>query len=394
MHLARPGRLPLALTLAACAVGACLALATPSAHATARPQADATSTLPSRLQQTIRATLRANPSFPGVALVVRAPGFRYAGAVGVADREAHTRLAPTAPFRIASITKTFTAAAILRLAERGALALDDPIDRHLSLPTLALLRDDDYDPHAITLRMLLQHTSGIADFASDPAYLASVAAQPRHRWTRAEQIRFATTHDDPLGAPGSSFHYSDTGYLLLGETIERASGLSAARAYRTLLRLDQLGLDHTYLETLEPARGATTPRMHQYLATADSWALDPSFDLYGSGGLVSTLDDLARFYRALLTGHVLARPASLRAMRGAAHPTAVDQLGLGLFAIQLGSETCYGHQGFWGSSVTYCPKSRITIASTVNQAEDFEAASANLHTTVHELTLAATNPTN
>ncbi|MEZ5098629.1 MAG: serine hydrolase domain-containing protein [Thermoleophilia bacterium] len=322
MHLARPRRLPLALTLAACAVGARLALATPSAHATARPEADATST-------PALAPAADDPSHPARQPELPRRRARRAPRASTRAPSASPTAKPTRgsprprAFRIASITKTFTAAAILRPRREGRPRPRRP-DRPPPLPA---------DPRAPTRRrlrpardhapMLLQHTSGIADFASDPAYLASVAAQPRHRGP-AEQIRFATTHDDPLGAPGSSFHYSDTGYLL-GETIERASGLQP-HAYRTLLSLDQLGLDHTYpRRSSRPRRHH--PRMHQYLATADSWALDPSFDLYGSGGLVSTLDDLARFYRALLTGHVLARPASLRAMRGAAHPTAVDQLG-------------------------------------------------------------------
>lgn len=331
------------------------------------------------LQALAARTLRANPSFPGVAVVVRGPGLRVGAAVGAADRAGGRPLTAGTPMRIASVTKTFTAAAILRLVEQRRLGLDDVIAKRLGPASSALLRADGYPVGRITVRMLLQHTSGIADFAALPSYQSAVAATPRHRWTRHEQLRFAVAHTDPLAAPGRRFAYSDTGYILLGEILERTTRLPTAVAYRRLLPLRRLGLGHTYLETLERPRGAAVPRAHQYLGTLDAAVLDPSFDLWGAGGLVSTLDDLARFYQALLGGRVLARPATLALMRGAARPERVRQLGMGLFAVRLGGEDCWGHQGFWGVDVTACPRSGITIASTVNQALGFERPSLALH---------------
>jgi D-alanyl-D-alanine carboxypeptidase len=141
-------------------------------------------------------------------------------------------LTPGRPFRIASNTKTFTAAATLRLVEQGAIGLDDPLAERASPELVALLRQDGYAVDAITIRQLLQHTSGLYDYAEDPNDEAEVTADPGRRWIRADQVREATRLGDPLGPPGQQFAYSDTGYILLGDIIERATGKTLGAAYR------------------------------------------------------------------------------------------------------------------------------------------------------------------
>jgi D-alanyl-D-alanine carboxypeptidase len=350
----------------------------------AAPAASAGKTppLPARLALLLQRFAHANPSFPGVALAVSAPGLDWTGAAGLSDRAARTPLRPDAGLRIASVTKTFTAAAILRLAEEGKLSLDDPVVRHLGAKSLAILRRGGYDPGAIRVRQLLQHTSGLYDYAESAAYQSYVVAHPGHRWSRDEQVRFAMRHGKPLAAPGREFHYADTGYVLLGEILERTTGHGLAQAYRTLLRFDRLGLDHTYLETLEAAPAGTPARAHQYFGTVDMTRADPSFDLYGGGGLVSTVGDLDRFYGALLGGRVFAKPATLRTMLGNPRLPGVRGLGLGIFGESIGHELCWHHDGFWGTTVVDCPRARVTIAITVNQAADFDAATQRLETQV------------
>ena len=259
-----------------------------------------------------------------------------------------------------------TAAATLRLAEQGRLGLDDPIADHLAPATLELLRRGGYDPDAIHVRDLLMHTSGLYDYASDPKFVEYVLTHGRHHWTRTEQVRFAITHGKPYAAPGKEFHYSDTGYVLLGEIIERTTGRPLASAFRRLLGFDKLGLSHTYLESLEAQPQAAHPRAHQYYQRIDATAFDPSFDLYGGGGLVSTVDDLARFYRALLHGSVFEKSATLRTMLGKPNPRRVADLGMGIFSNRIGGrsgEDCWAHSGFWGTTVIHCPASNVTLAS-------------------------------
>ncbi len=349
-----------------------------TAQAPPAPAAVTAAPLPAQLKQLLHRFARAHPSFPGVALAVTTPKLTWSGAAGVDDRATRKPLSATAGFRVASVTKTFTAAAILRLAEDGKLSLDDPIAKQLSPATAALLRRGGYDVDAIHVRNLLQHTSGLYDYADDQAFQTFVVSHPRHRWTRAEQIRFAITHGKPLSAPGTDFHYSDTGYVLLGEILERQTGHSLGGAYRSLLGLDRLGLLHTYLETLEPTPAQATPRAHQYLGTTDTAGFDPFFDLYGGGGLVSTVNDLTRFYRALFGGQVFKNPATLRTMLGKPRSTRPGELSMGIFAESVGRENCWHHDGFWGSTVVHCPRVGVTFAITVNQADSFDRA-------VHEL---------
>ena len=129
-----------------------------------------------RLDRALRRFARAHPAFPGVAVAVDAPGLAWSGAAGAAELASRSPLAPDATFRIASVTKTFTAAAVLRLMEDGKLGLDDPIAKHLSAATIALVRRGGYDIGALRVRHLLQHTSGLYDYAEDPAFQASVVA--------------------------------------------------------------------------------------------------------------------------------------------------------------------------------------------------------------------------
>src|SRR5207253_1984624 len=137
----------------------------------------------------------------------------------------------------------------------------------LSPATLELLRKGGYDVDAIHVRHLLMHTSGLYDYASDPAFVKYVLTHGHHRWTRREQVRFAMTHGKPYAAPGAEFHYADTGYVLLGEILERRTGGGLAHAYRSLLSFKRLGLANTYLESLEPRPRQAHARSHQYYKT-------------------------------------------------------------------------------------------------------------------------------
>jgi D-alanyl-D-alanine carboxypeptidase len=350
--------------------------------------AGATTPTSSRLASATEAFAAAHPSYPGVALSVASPRLHWTGSAGHPALGSSAKLDPDAGFRIASVTKTFTAAAILRLVEDGRLGLDDTIAQHLAPTTAQLLRRGGYDPQAIHVRHLLMHTSGLYDYASDPAFVKYVLTHGSHHWTRPEQVRFAITHGKPYGPPGKEFHYSDTGYVLLGEIIERTTSRPLATALRQLLKFEKLGLAGTYLESLEAPPHAAHPRAHQYYQHVDATAFDPSFDLYGGGGLISTVGDLARFYRALLHGQMFEKPATLRTMLGKPNPQRIGDLGMGIFSNRFGGrsgENCWGHSGFWGTTVIHCPASDVTIALAVNQAENFDLPSQRFLATILRL---------
>lgn len=341
-------------------------------------EADATTVAPAvaaprivtNLEASIEEIVGNETTIPGVILHVEAPNqnLDVSVATGVDDRATATPLVPDAGFRIASNTKTFTAAAVLRLVEQGALALDDPIADHVASATADPLGEDGYRTDLITVRQLLTHTSGIYDYGQDPAYQAAVGSDLTRQWTRLEQVQWAMDHGEPSGEPGEQYAYSDTGYIVLGEIIERASGAPLASAVRSLLDFDRLGLDETYWEALEPTPPGIAGRAHQYFGELDGYSLNPSFDLYGAAGLVSTADDLSAFYRALLRGELFAQPETLSTMLDIPATNAAVQAGMGIFRHDLSRTTCWGHSGMWGTAVLTCPGIDVTVATSIDQA--------------------------
>ncbi|MDH6223824.1 serine hydrolase domain-containing protein [Streptomyces sp. MJP52] len=320
-----------------------------------------------RLSETLRAYHSATGSQPGVLAALRGEGWHWAGASGVADAVTGRELRPTAAVRVASVTKTFTAAAVLRLVERGELRLDEPVCALASEEVLGLLAEGAYEPTRMTVRHLLQHTAGLYDWGSDPDYDAEAFADPAHRWSRLEQVRWAVEHGRPLAPPGEEFHYSDTGYVILGEILERVTGRSLAAAYRGLLPLGELGLASIHLESLEPTPAAGAERAHQYVSGADLLAVDPSCDLWGGGGLVSTMPDLAGFVRALFRGEVFERPATLATMLAPVEARGAQGRGMGIRTLALGPGRWWGHCGCWGVVMAYEPDRDLAVATTVTR---------------------------
>jgi D-alanyl-D-alanine carboxypeptidase len=236
-----------------------------------------------------------------------------------------------------------------------------------------MLEGDGYDTGAMTVRHLLTHTSGLFDHSALDRYTEAIMADPMHRWTRTEQLRGAVDWGDPHGAPGEFYTYCDTGYVLLGGIIEQVAGQPMAIAVRKLLDYGRLGLISTWWETLEPKPAWVPDRAHQFFGDIDTAEFDPSFDLYGGGGLASTVGDLARFYRALFTDRVFADAETtsvmLTSVDGAqALPDAgPDGYRMGIWVVEVDGFTTYRHTGFFGTLATYVPDLDLVVTLTVNQ---------------------------
>jgi D-alanyl-D-alanine carboxypeptidase len=274
-------------------------------------------------------------------------------------------------FRIASVTKLHVAAAVLKLVESGQVDLVSPLAGLIRADTRELLDAAGYDTRRIVLDMLLTHTSGLPDHVKVAGYSDRVIADPAHRWTRAEQVALATGSGPPLADPGQYFCYSDTGYVLLGEVIEAITGQTLAAAVRRLVGFEALGLRHTYWESQEPVPADARRRTRQFLGPIDATGFDPSFDLHGGGGLVSTVHDLAAFADALVGGRVFEDPSTLAA--GLVIPPARREAGAHLHSrlamvLPLGSRFGWGHLGFWGCLTACCPELGLSVAVTVNQS--------------------------
>ena len=245
---------------------------------------------------------------PGMVVWIDAPDYRFAGASGLADLTDDTPMAPEGAFRIGSITKMFTATVIVQLAEDGVLTLDDPLAQWL--PDVA-----DQLPYGdqITLRHLLTHTSGIFSIVESEFYFADIFSEAQidedtgvmsvdcvQRDPHDSLARYVYGQDADF-APGTSWHYSNTNYTLLGMIIEKATEMPLAEAYRSHI-YEPLGMESTFLDCYEDA---LIDVVHGYTGSGDTMTdlteLHESIG-WSAGGLVSTAPDLIAFARGLFGG--------------------------------------------------------------------------------------------
>ncbi|MFA6313575.1 MAG: serine hydrolase domain-containing protein [Sterolibacterium sp.] len=280
----------------------------------------------------------------------------------------------TRAFRTASVTKTFTAAVVLLLAEEGALAIDDAVAAYLPsgiCERIHILDGISYGPR-ISIAQLLGHRSGLFDYATDPRFAARIAGAPSKLWSPLDLLNEALEDRLPYFRPGEGLAYSDTGYVLLGMIIEGVTGATLAAAYKKYLT-DPLALKHTYLEGKEAP--VDWPVSHAFAGAVDTFGLDPSFDTFGGGGLVSTAADLDSFITRLLSGAVFARDATLGAMMAGtdAAPgsgTRKTRSAAGLSAFSIAEQRFWGHLGHWNSFMLHSIEEDISICGTFNQADE------------------------
>jgi D-alanyl-D-alanine carboxypeptidase len=281
---------------------------------------------------------------PGVAVEyrdARKPGLSWSLRRGEGDPADQAPVPPDASFRIGSVTKTYLATAVLGAVGEEQLSLDDTLGRWLSgvLPRL--------DENAITVRMLLDHTSGVPD--PSPRLLAHPNLFGKGPVTPADLVAKARRLP-PVNPPGKAFSYSNTDYWLLAMILERATDQSYTQQIEARI-LRPLGLTHTVLPSNtaslpSPFMHGYTPRPGKSPAEVTDFRSDWGSS---SGGIVSTTADLARFDGALLGGRLLA-PAELAAMkhgtRAPANPMGVSVYGLGLTKLRLPcGVTLYGNMG-------------------------------------------------
>ncbi len=230
--------------------------------------------------------------FPSTMLWVEAPDndFSWQGVAGMADVDAEVPFSADSPFRLANTSSMMTAAVILRLAEEGMLTLDDPISQYLDSTVTDMLNGPDEEPYGemITIRQLLNHTSGVADHLSPteagygPDNFADIFVNdPQKVWEPAEAIAFSTDNHDPQFAPGGSWGYSNTNYILAGLIIEEVTGMSLGETYQEYL-FDPLGMTDTFMTHADDPRLAEVS--HPYFLMTWMYLDIPVCHGYGEQG--------------------------------------------------------------------------------------------------------------
>jgi D-alanyl-D-alanine carboxypeptidase len=371
-----------------------IAVASPLATRTASPSATPSATpipvptpalsildrpgIRERLQEAIDKGRKSIAAPAIVASVLFADGRSWSGTSGVADLKSRRALTVDTPFSIASVSKTFLSAEILDLVFAGSLHLDDSVAR--LLPKV-LVGGRAIDPK-ITIRELLDHTSGLRDYLTDRKLDIAVQANPRRVWTPTEVLAYA---GKPLAAPGAGYHYANTNYVLLGLIAERATGKTLAQEYRKRF-FDPLGLHSATYQGVEPP-AAKMPTAYRYKSVildsppadiTDGTDIRPFTAIItaagAAGSVAASAPDLARWAKALYGGEVIPEGA-LEAMIADATTTMTLKpgypYGLGVQVFTIDGRISYGHSGRLVGArtvVRWFPEAGVAIALVTNES--------------------------
>ena len=346
----------------------------PTVPPSAAPPSVADASITRALQRRLD-KLRAQYAIPGVsATVILADGSTWTGVSGMAHVKDRTPVEPDTAFAIASVSKTYTAALILALADEGALDLDARVSTFL--PDVRV-------GGKATVRQLLDHTSGLPDYFLHGKIDRELFGDPGRAWTTRETLRYVGGQIFP---PGRGWYYSNTNYHLLGLIAEVAGGAPQAELLRDRF-LDPLGLAHTWSQVAEAPHG---PIAHGYRVTgsvakpayrdwSDGTDVVPFTSVVtaagGAGAIAASSADVATWARALYRGEILPA-ATVKAMVDDSKLTAKFRpkvpYGLGVQVTKLDGRRALGHSGRlagFRAVVRYLPKEGITIAVLTNEAK-------------------------
>jgi D-alanyl-D-alanine carboxypeptidase len=296
----------------------------------------------------------------GVVLVARGDTVLFRAARGEADIEGNVPLRPDSVFRIGSVTKQFAAAGVLKLVEAGKVGLDDPLSKYVS----------NYPGgERITVRQLLNHTSGVKSYTRLRGYMDG----PVQRDLTTAQMIDVFQNEPADFAPGADWAYSNSGYVLVGAVIEAASGMPW-HAYLDQVLFKPLGMRHTGYGH-DPKFVAMQVRPYSY----DGDTVIPAKPIsmtqpHAAGALVSNVDDLFTWNRALHEGRVLKDTNYVQMVTptGAAAKPNINY-GFGIFGTKVRTHKALHHGGgIFGftSSLMYVPGEDITIVVLENDDTD------------------------
>ncbi|GAA4867389.1 serine hydrolase domain-containing protein [Actinomycetospora straminea] len=367
-----PVALVLAVALIACSGGSASA-PSPAAAATSPVPSIGTSTLPAdvvaQIDRAAGASLRDGVTGAIVSVVDPARG-TLIKAYGTADT-AGTPMTPDLHYRIASVSKTFTADAVLELAGQGRLDLDAPLSDFVpDVPNASTIR----------IRDLLAMRGGVFDFTADPGFLARYTADPTlPGWTPQDVVGIVRANAAQAKPPNTATVYSNSEFVLLGLVLERVTGQSAQQ-YLTGL-IGRFGLSQTSYPTTD---ALPSPSSRGYIATGDPQTPPPYRDgttsnpqvPFTAGALISTVPDLTRYAPMLAGGQGLSPSVAAQRQTWGPLTTSGPRAQYGLGILQLGDWV--GHNGSifgYSDAMFHLPSQRATVVFMVN-AGDGEAVPA------------------
>lgn len=305
---------------------------------------------------------------PGAVLYIATSDGVWMGAAGDSNLATKTAMKPTDRFRIGKLSEMFVAVVCLQLAEDGYLDLDGAIANWLPTDVSTHIADRD----KITVRQLLNHTSGLANADTD-AFKRAVRQDPNHKWTAKEMLNYAFDHESAV--PRGNFHYSSSDYLLLQLIIEKVTGKSLAQITRSRI-LAPLKLSNTFTEVREPIPAGFAQGYQDW--NEDKTQDDVTKPLINTGlgvggrGLVSNAPDLVRFFRALFSENSLLNATSLDEMLTHVGDRERFGYGLGITSIPTPWGEAWGQMsqttGFT-SAIMYLPVHDLTLVAWTNSAD-------------------------
>jgi CubicO group peptidase (beta-lactamase class C family) len=308
--------------------------------------------------------------------------FSWSGAAGIASQDGSVPMTKDTPIYIASITKLYTTATIMRLYEQGVLSLDDPMSRYLPkelIQGIHVYKGMDYSGE-ITIRQLLSHTSGIADYYDEKPKKGKnlfelFVDEPDRRWTVEETIERARKDLAPNFRPGTKASYSDTNFQLLGKIIESATSKPLDIVFEEFL-FRPLGLKHTWLiGRSEPAAPSTVPA-DVFYKEMNITKTRSNGAYWAEGGIVSTAPEMITFLMALVEGRII-RKDTLSLMHDWHKLRFPLQYGYGTMRFGLPQfirkvinvPPLWGHSGSTGSFLYYSGDLDLYMAGSINQVE-------------------------
>lgn len=312
--------------------------------------------------------------FPGATIgVALANGESFGLAVGYSDRDSKRAMKPNDRMLAGSVGKTFAAATALQLVKEGKVGLDDMIEKYLG-------KEPWFDrlPNAkdITVRQLMNHTSGLVRYEFKETFTKDLAANPYKVWTPQERLAYLFGEKPPFEA-GKGWDYSDTNYIVLGMIIEKVTGKKffdeANKRFIKKLKLsDTIPQEGPVMKgVVQGYAGPNNPfGKNDAMIENGKFVINPQLEWTG-GGYASTSENLARWAKAMYEGKAFDASLLPQVLDGVAAPMLgrETKYGLGVIIRQTPAGTSYGHSGFFPGYLTdmmYFPDKKIAVAVQVN----------------------------